>query len=272
MNELTLDGKTYVSSKRAAEITGYAKDYVGQLCREGHVEARLVGRNWYVLESSIREHRFGAKGEVASAAKKEPVNMARTWDPPRYEVETPAYIPALTPIEEEKIIPAAREEPKKAHDPLVSDMQAAWQEWFSRKSEAAAVPESIEEAAETPEPEPIAEEKEEEAVPIAITPIEDEEVATQEEFEPVYAAREEVYTEDEEEAEIEEEIRSEANRGRTQGTFARNLILRSVFVGISLIAFAVSMIGTGFAEKIAGSKLYRLPEINLISGVSSYNK
>ncbi len=42
MNELTLDGKTYVSSRRAAEITGYAKDYVGQLCREGHVEARLV--------------------------------------------------------------------------------------------------------------------------------------------------------------------------------------------------------------------------------------
>ena len=59
MDELEFDGKTYVSSKRAAQITGYAKDYVGQLCREGRVQARLVGRNWYVLESSIHEHRFG---------------------------------------------------------------------------------------------------------------------------------------------------------------------------------------------------------------------
>jgi hypothetical protein len=51
MDELTLDDKAYLSSKRAAQVTGYAKDYVGQLCREGRVEARLVGRNWYVLES-----------------------------------------------------------------------------------------------------------------------------------------------------------------------------------------------------------------------------
>ena len=50
--------RQYVSSKRAAKITGYAKDYVGQLCREGRVSARLVGRNWYVLESSIREAPF----------------------------------------------------------------------------------------------------------------------------------------------------------------------------------------------------------------------
>jgi hypothetical protein len=66
MDEITLDDKTYVSSKRAAKITGYAKDYVGQLCREGRVEARLVGRNWYVLESSIREHRFGAPEDVVA--------------------------------------------------------------------------------------------------------------------------------------------------------------------------------------------------------------
>ena len=59
MDELTFDDQIYLSSKRAAQITGYAKDYVGQLCREGRVVARLIGRNWYVLESSIREHRFG---------------------------------------------------------------------------------------------------------------------------------------------------------------------------------------------------------------------
>ncbi len=61
MDELTLDGKKYLSSKGAAKITGYAKDYVGQLCREGRVTARLVGRSWYVLEDSIRAHRFGGE-------------------------------------------------------------------------------------------------------------------------------------------------------------------------------------------------------------------
>lgn len=64
MDELVIGETRYVSSKKAAQITGYAKDYVGQLCREGKVEAKLVGRNWYVLESSILEHRFGKEDEA----------------------------------------------------------------------------------------------------------------------------------------------------------------------------------------------------------------
>ncbi len=39
-------------------MTGYTKDYVGQLCREGKIIAQLVGRNWYILETSIHKHRF----------------------------------------------------------------------------------------------------------------------------------------------------------------------------------------------------------------------
>src|SRR3989344_5795304 len=50
---LIFEGKKFISSKRASEITGYAKDYIGQLCRAGRIEARLVGRNWYVEEESI---------------------------------------------------------------------------------------------------------------------------------------------------------------------------------------------------------------------------
>lgn len=54
---LIFDGKNYISSKRAAEITGYAKDYVGQLCRGGKIDARRIGRNWFVAEDSILEHK-----------------------------------------------------------------------------------------------------------------------------------------------------------------------------------------------------------------------
>jgi hypothetical protein len=96
MNELTLGGKIYVSSKRAAEITGYAKDYIGQLCREGRVQAQLVGRNWYILESAIREHRFGS--QEPSETSEHEVKTSRSgsnmgWESPRYVPEVPKMIP-----------------------------------------------------------------------------------------------------------------------------------------------------------------------------------
>jgi uncharacterized protein YbcI len=56
MNDLVIDGKKYISSKRAAEITKYSKDYVGQLARSGKIDARLVGRSWYIDQESILAH------------------------------------------------------------------------------------------------------------------------------------------------------------------------------------------------------------------------
>lgn len=50
------DGKEYISSKRASQISKYTKDYVGQLCRGNKIDARLVGRNWYVNLESLRGH------------------------------------------------------------------------------------------------------------------------------------------------------------------------------------------------------------------------
>ena len=52
-----LKGKKYISAKRAADITGYASDYIGQLCRAKKIPANLVGRSWYVLESEILDHK-----------------------------------------------------------------------------------------------------------------------------------------------------------------------------------------------------------------------
>lgn len=57
VDELILNEKRYISAKRAAEICLYAQDYVGQLCREGKIEAVRVGRNWYVEEASVVEHK-----------------------------------------------------------------------------------------------------------------------------------------------------------------------------------------------------------------------
>jgi hypothetical protein len=101
MDELTLDDKKYISSKQAAKITGYAKDYVGQLCREGRVQARLVGRSWYVLESSIKDHRFGTDtvgaksndSQPRASVAHQPHKLYRAWESELKDVET---YPSLT--------------------------------------------------------------------------------------------------------------------------------------------------------------------------------
>lgn len=62
-----MEGQNYISSKRASLITGYAKDYIGQLCRMGKIEGKLIGRNWFVSERSLRNHKFGEVEETAEA-------------------------------------------------------------------------------------------------------------------------------------------------------------------------------------------------------------
>jgi len=52
---LEFEGKKYISSKRAAETYGYTKDYIGQLARGKKIDARLVGRSWYVLKSDLEK-------------------------------------------------------------------------------------------------------------------------------------------------------------------------------------------------------------------------
>ncbi|MEN9614018.1 MAG: hypothetical protein RLZZ347_325 [Candidatus Parcubacteria bacterium] len=56
-SSLVLNGKTYISARRGAEIAGYSGDYVGQLCRAGKIDAEMVGKSWFVSESSLVSHK-----------------------------------------------------------------------------------------------------------------------------------------------------------------------------------------------------------------------
>jgi hypothetical protein len=138
MDELTIGDKVYISSKQAAKITGYAKDYVGQLCREGRVDAKLVGRNWFVLEASIREHRFGAE----SAAVPAPVREERPDEKPEIAPVSTWEAPQYAPIEEEALIPPLEAVKKATPAPdtaeAVALMQDAWREWFETRQKASA--------------------------------------------------------------------------------------------------------------------------------------
>lgn len=79
---ITLDGKKYISSKRAAKMGGYTKDYIGQMCRSGKLKAKLIGRNWYILESSLMSH----TNKGISKASSDTNNITYTKEIPSYKV------------------------------------------------------------------------------------------------------------------------------------------------------------------------------------------
>ncbi|HEY4495732.1 MAG TPA: NYN domain-containing protein, partial [Candidatus Paceibacterota bacterium] len=80
-NELILAGKKFITSKKAAGLFGYTQDYIGQLCRGDKIDARRIGRTWYISEESIFEHKklYGGselqnKEIISSEIKKIPIN------------------------------------------------------------------------------------------------------------------------------------------------------------------------------------------------------
>ena len=84
MDELIFAGNKYISSKRAAKFTGYAADYIGQMCRGGNMDCRLVGRNWYIKETDVIEQRKSFK-------KEQGVQIHNRIAYKKYELEDPVY-------------------------------------------------------------------------------------------------------------------------------------------------------------------------------------
>src|SRR3989344_8070961 len=97
---LILQGKKFISSRRAAEITGYTNDYIGQLCRLGKVKAQLVGRNWYVEEQSLFAHKL-ANGKTP------PKVFDNFFSPPSNEISKISY-----KAEEGSFLPALKQRPE----------------------------------------------------------------------------------------------------------------------------------------------------------------
>lgn len=57
MDKVVLDGIEYVKASAVAKQFRYTSDYIGQLCRAKKVDARLVGRTWFVNPDSIKDHK-----------------------------------------------------------------------------------------------------------------------------------------------------------------------------------------------------------------------
>lgn len=76
-DSVEIDGKNYISSARAAKLVGYTKDYIGQLARAGKIDARRIGRGWYIHDDSVRKHKIDSH-YVLTKPKKKPVSTKKT--------------------------------------------------------------------------------------------------------------------------------------------------------------------------------------------------
>ncbi len=54
---LFFNKKKYLSTQAASALTGYSRDYIGQLAREGKIESTRVSRVWYVEEESLLKYK-----------------------------------------------------------------------------------------------------------------------------------------------------------------------------------------------------------------------
>jgi hypothetical protein len=241
MDEIIIEEKKYISSKQAAKITGYAKDYIGQLCREGRVSARLVGRNWYVLETAIQDHRFG--------------------DP---EPE----------IAQEKTIKTTSQTTEKASQTAIAQgIQESWQAWFDRFDHT----ESVIKTEDATEPQPELESKQEEPEPAEPEHIQEEASAVDI---PIHVHTEPAYTipaellphhfdikSDNEEHYEEEPILIKSTNKRIQTGMMMNT-LKICGILLALVIFAIAVIGSGYFDRYALSN----NQIRILAGVSFYNK
>lgn len=79
MDSVVFDGKEYTKASVVAEKFRYTQDYLGQLCRGKKVDARLVGRAWYVNIDSLTSHKDSrykptAAVKTAEISPKKPSN------------------------------------------------------------------------------------------------------------------------------------------------------------------------------------------------------
>lgn len=294
MDELVIDNLVYIPSKKAAAITGYAKDYIGQLCREGRIEAKLVGRSWYVLESSVKEHRFGTQGapeapiaaqesvpvapqKLESLEKVAPVSTEEapadeSWQPASYIAEPVEEI--VTTAHPTSLINTTQEQETSQAASQLEEVQSAWQEWFSKnqiKAQEVLVEPSPSEILINEQEKPVIIEEEEVLEPVS------EEIAVPVRISRTYPGSMDIAQEipvqpkrsirrEHEGRVIKERVRKPQKGGRS------NLVLKSLFVGTMILIAAITVIGTGSLDALSPTWAKKPGAVEFLAGVKSIEK
>lgn len=258
MDELIIGEKKYVSSKQAAKMTGYAKDYIGQLCREGRVPARLVGRSWYVLETAIQDHRFGEQKTEQEQEKEEKISvptLSSTWEAPRYEAASAEILPSVNRLKKEDA-PGTEEETGDS-EAFSQRLQDSWRAWFDRIEAGNAEP-IVPTAPEKPQEEsaePITEEKDEEEEEEVNVPIHAVYELPPKELLPSRGSKASSYRQDE---------AGEQKRG-ISGILTAVRLVGAIF---AILSVAAAVISTGYFDRYIVS----VRQASIVSGAILYNK
>ncbi len=93
---LYLEGKKFISSKEASDFSGYSRDYIGQLVRDNKLEAKMVGRLWYVSFPSLEKHleKQTPKEEIVEASIQKNIEKPEVKSQiSKYQKEDSIFIP-----------------------------------------------------------------------------------------------------------------------------------------------------------------------------------
>ncbi|MBU6231463.1 hypothetical protein KGP36_02240 [Patescibacteria group bacterium] len=132
------EGKKYISARRASEISDYAADYIGQLCRAQKLDCRMIGRSWFVTEESIRSHQVEVLRNEVHRNRIENLRGGKNAKPVEAD-ETQVAAPVssgafeaaadqATPVSVEQDVlpePAVPSEPVVNAEPVIADITPA---------------------------------------------------------------------------------------------------------------------------------------------------
>jgi len=98
VKKISFGNKEYVKASDIAKKFRYTQDYVGQLCRGDKVDARLVGRVWYINPESVTEYRktkhtTQKKSSSASASRAVAVKIIKSRVEPVVRPKTARNLP-----------------------------------------------------------------------------------------------------------------------------------------------------------------------------------
>jgi hypothetical protein len=286
MEELLIDEKKYVSSRRAAQITGYAKDYISQLCREGRVPARLIGRSWYVLETAIQDHRFGTVNtkpeEVVHSAppasgplqEGEPTNgitvssapvQFSKWESPNYKSATEEFLPSVNRLRQ-KTDSDIHEQVSTEELNVTGHLEDSWREWFDHIADTATDVHVVMDV-DMEKIEDTNKEKQLEDAEIDEKNEDQKEVSVP--IHTVYELPPETFTSD---SRVEVRHPSEESRTSRQPMFRpKKVTVRIVQITsavIATVALAVAVIGSGYLDTFIISN----SQASVLTGASIYSK
>jgi len=105
MDTVVLDGVEYLKASAAAKRFHYTSDYIGQLCRGKKIDARLVGRTWFVNPQSIEAHQEGRYQNLRS--EKQESSQAHSRESGSTSKTKPVRVPVPPQIKSKFLADAA---------------------------------------------------------------------------------------------------------------------------------------------------------------------